>query len=150
MNTKACNVCGVTKSLEDFYRYNTRKNRPHYATCKECQKARTRKWLDNNPESKAVSGWKQRGIDCTWEQFEQMLQEQDSVCKLCRKPAHSGSRLAVDHNHESGEVRGLLCLSCNQLIGKIENGTVPFTRLITYLEKEVVQWLSHLPTQTLP
>ena len=72
-------------------------------------------------------------VGMTWELYQQMLSEQDSVCAICQKPDAAGRSLAVDHNHETGEPRGLLCLSCNQLIGKIENGTVPYSRLIAYL-----------------
>ena len=147
VDTKACNTCGVTKSLEGFYRYG---NGRYYARCKDCHNARTKAWHKNNPHSRAENCWKMRGIEMTWEQFEQMLAEQDSVCAICEKPCGSGRRLAVDHNHETGRVRGLLCQSCNQTVGKIENGTIPFNRLLAYLHKDDPKWLSHLPRQTVP
>lgn len=138
VDTKECTTCHEVKSLADFYfnKKNGKTGRP-YSCCKECHKARTSRWHKKNPNTRRENTWKFRGISCTVEQYEQMLDEQDSSCAICKKPCGSGRRLAVDHNHETGAVRGLLCLSCNQLIGKLENGTVPLRRLLTYLKEEL-------------
>lgn len=56
----------------------------------------------------------------TWEQYDQMLSSQGGVCALCGDPP-KGKRLAVDHDHKTGKVRGLLCSFCNhRIIGKVE------------------------------
>lgn len=122
------------KSLADFYHH---KNSKPYAACKRCHLDNTSRNAKESPERRAELQWKYRGIRITWMEYEQMLGEQDSSCAICKKPCGSGRRLAVDHNHETGAVRGLLCLSCNQLIGKLENGTVPLHRLLTYLKEEI-------------
>jgi hypothetical protein len=54
-----------------------------------------------------------------------MLAAQDGVCAICHKPetmVRLGKviRLAVDHDHGTGEVRGLLCYRCNRLLGNLE------------------------------
>jgi hypothetical protein len=49
-----------------------------------------------------------------------MLANQNGVCKICNKPCKSGKSLAVDHCHETGRVRGLLCAKCNTNLGRIE------------------------------
>ena len=45
---------------------------------------------------------------------------QKGLCFFCGKRQASGKRLATDHNHATGEVRGLLCAWCNRLLGKVE------------------------------
>jgi hypothetical protein len=55
----------------------------------------------------------------TVEEFEAMLARQDGKCAICgRDPGHT---LRIDHCHETGRVRGLLCLTCNAALGKLEN-----------------------------
>jgi len=134
VDTKACTKCGVVKSLEDFYHH---KNGKLYAACKRCHLDNTGRNAKNNPERRAELQWGYRGVRLTWMEYEQMLDEQDSSCAICKKACGSGRRLSVDHNHETGKVRGLLCLSCNQLVGKLENGTVPLRELLTYLKEEL-------------
>jgi len=46
---------------------------------------------------------------------------QGHVCFICGQKQKSGIRLATDHSHASGLVRGLLCASCNRILGKIED-----------------------------
>jgi hypothetical protein len=48
-----------------------------------------------------------------------MLSEQNKCCKICSKEFKRGVNAHVDHDHDTGEVRGLLCLNCNTGIGKL-------------------------------
>lgn len=134
VDTKRCNLCDESKPLVDFYRH--KKNNRIYSACKKCHCARTALRIRSNPEKRSESNWKQRGIDCTWAQFEQMMQEQDSVCAICEMPEPSGRNLAVDHSHETGEVRGLLCTLCNVTVGKFEGGRIPLNRFLHYMSPE--------------
>lgn len=61
--------------------------------------------------------WKKRGINITTAQYAALEQQQNGKCAICKRTrgAHS-RRLAVDHDHVTGKVRGLLCWSCNKLI----------------------------------
>jgi len=64
----------------------------------------------------------QRLYGLTAEQYDAMLVAQDGVCALCGNPpkpggAFAASRLHVDHDHETGRVRALLCLNCNRGLG---------------------------------
>jgi len=52
----------------------------------------------------------------SWEQYQEMLAAQDGRCAICRG-LPTGKRLHIDHNHDTGEVRGLLCGLCNLLLG---------------------------------
>lgn len=50
-------------------------------------------------------------------EYDHLLALQRNVCRICRKPCSTGKRLAVDHDHETGKVRGLLCRRCNRGLG---------------------------------
>ena len=52
--------------------------------------------------------------------WEKVAAYQGNVCACCGR-APRGRRLSTDHSHENGLVRGLLCQSCNAILGKIEN-----------------------------
>lgn len=55
-------------------------------------------------------------------QFDAILAYQGGVCYVCQCPEPvKGRRLSVDHDHDTGEIRGLACSRCNPLLGKIEN-----------------------------
>ena len=55
-------------------------------------------------------------------QYDAILAYQGGVCYGCHQAEPvKGRRLSVDHDHETGEVRGLLCSRCNPIIGKLEN-----------------------------
>ena len=57
------------------------------------------------------------------EEYRRRTEEQDGRCAICgRKPgknvrAHWGGKLCVDHDHETGKIRGLLCNDCNLAVG---------------------------------
>ena len=77
--------------------------------CKACKRIRSRSY---SPERKrGIVLRKRYGI--TVEEYDALLAAQDGCCAICRKPPREGSRLYVDHDHETNQVRGLLCPSCN-------------------------------------
>jgi hypothetical protein len=51
----------------------------------------------------------------TLETYELLLQFQGGLCAICRRPPKK-QRLAVDHNHKTGAIRGLLCFVCNHRV----------------------------------
>lgn len=54
----------------------------------------------------------------TVEEYETMLSSQGGVCAICNGPPRGRwNRYAVDHDHKTGKVRGLLCSTCNQALG---------------------------------
>ncbi len=76
----------------------------------------------NNREARRRHDLKKRyGI--TVEDFDAMMDTQGGKCYICRAdpPNSNKKRLSVDHNHETGEVRGLLCTKCNVMLGWFEN-----------------------------
>lgn len=64
--------------------------------------------------------------------YNRMVKEQDGLCKICRQPS---SRLVVDHCHETGRVRGLLCAPCNSFLGRINDSPEALLKVIEYLRQ---------------
>src|SRR5437899_2643546 len=72
----------------------------------------------------------------TEQQYEDMLKRQNGVCLICRLPHHPENPLVVDHNHATGQVRGLLCSGCNTGIGLLQDS--PFLCMVAavYISSE--------------
>lgn len=75
--------------------------------------------------------WRKYGI--TAEQYDAMLISQDHRCKICRTEAN-GRMWHVDHDHESGRVRGVLCDNCNRGLGHFNDDPGRLRRAADYLE----------------
>jgi hypothetical protein len=97
-------------------------------------RAAARKKYD--PLKSRLSGWKQAGIkDMTHERYQELLVAQGNCCAICKRDQKEFKRkLAVDHDHHTGEVRGLLCDSCNGGIGKLKDSIELLERAILYLK----------------
>lgn len=70
----------------------------------------------------------------TPEQYQDMLQAQGGVCAICRNTCSTGRKLCVDHCHETGRIRGLLCSECNNGIGKLKDSPTLLRIAANYLE----------------
>jgi hypothetical protein len=70
------------------------------------------------------------------ERWAEMLAEQGGRCAICRVRPTEEKRLSVDHDHETGENRGLLCQECNLGLGKFRDNTVRLRAAADYLERE--------------
>lgn len=89
-----------------------------------------------DPESRRRWMYKSKyGI--TVDQYEQMLAAQDGACAICRQQQTDPrkKRLAVDHCHETGTVRGLLCEKCNRGIGLLGDNLASLRAATIYLEE---------------
>lgn len=92
----------------------------------------------SNP-NKPYAQWKamiKKKYGLTPEQYNTMLCKQNYACNICRKPT-SRKKLAVDHNHKTGKVRGLLCVKCNTLLGFVYDDINILKRAIKHLKYEL-------------
>ena len=70
-----------------------------------------------------------------------MLADQDGTCAICnkknkmKKSKKDAYQLSVDHNHDTGEIRGLLCMNCNFGIGNFKDSIEILKEAIKYLER---------------
>ena len=100
------------------YNKNWRKKNPDYhITYYKNNKDKIRA---NIRKSKLKSKY---GIDI--DTYNRLLQEQNECCAICKRhQSKFKRRLAVDHRHSDGRVRGLLCGNCNRLVGEFEKGKI--------------------------
>ena len=101
-------------------------------------KARAIQWRRDNPERWATLARRAQlklkyGISP--EQYDILFVAQGEACICGRKSGRHGRRLAVDHNHDTGGVRGLLCENCNQGLGLLKDNPTLLRALATYVER---------------
>lgn len=95
-----------------------------------------RAWRQRNPSIVRRHNLKRWGL--TPEAYESMLAGQGGVCACCGKPesaVHAGKvrHLAIDHDHATGKIRGLLCSHCNLALGHTKDDPERLQKLIQYL-----------------
>ena len=91
---------------------------------------KNKKKLDHMARERAYA--KKYGI--TIQDYESLLQKQDGKCAICLSPPKR-FRLAVDHDHKTGGIRGLLCAPCNRtLIGRLDDLGI-FNRVLKCLKR---------------
>jgi hypothetical protein len=127
-----CPTCGET-DVAKFYL--DKDGRRTTKTCRECHKKackqrwHARDWLDR---------WASRNYKygVTKEYLIELYQEQDGKCKICSEVPSTQRGLHVDHCHESGKVRGLLCHGCNVALGSFKDDPDLLTKAIEYLRSK--------------
>mgnify|MGYP000052924375 CR=1 FL=1 len=70
----------------------------------------------------------------TTDEYWAILAHQGGVCPLCRRAKGVARRLAVEHDHASGEVRAIACGPCNKILGHARDDIEFFRRCVDYLE----------------
>lgn len=123
----------MPKILE--YRKSTKniksqKNKEWYQTVKEEKK----KFYHENKEHKKNITYKSKyGI--TLEEYNKLLTSQNNACAICKSSGDEcGRALAIDHDHLTGKIRGLLCSKCNISLGNINDNIEILETMIQYLK----------------
>jgi hypothetical protein len=89
-------------------------------------------WDKANPEK--VKEYQLKKYNLTLEQYNSMLEAQKHSCAVCKRHESEFNRsLAVDHNHTTLKVRGLLCSPCNQAIGLLQDSRTVVQAIDAYL-----------------
>lgn len=85
------------------------------------KKARDIRLLTEKGITLFKQNWRKQGLkryNLTFEDYDQIFTEQNGCCAICGKhQSEFKTRLAVDHSHKTGQVRGLLCTNCNTKLG---------------------------------
>lgn len=119
---KVCLGCGEKLSPKNFY--STGHGRYLTSRCKKCYGKQQR-----NSALKRLYG-------ITLEAYEALLEAQDGCCAVCGTRPTKKMSLCVDHDHETGLIRGLLCGSCNKGIGLLGDSVDGLERAIRYLSND--------------
>ncbi len=131
---KTCTKCGIEKPLDEFYvlkvGHSGRVNPGHFPECKACSIARAaahnKRTLEDNPDKARAdrARWARnsrlRRYGITPKDYDALFAAQDGRCAICgtTEAGAWGGLLPVDHDHETGDVRGLLCHNCNGGLGQ--------------------------------
>lgn len=146
-DSKVCKTCLEPKPFSEFYL--NQKTHSYAAHCKPCYNARCserqKKSRKDNPEfwkdydkqrkmnvpSELQNGYRIKSkYGLTPEQHKSLIAKQDGHCAICKKKFDT---LCIDHSHETGEVRGLLCGNCNKGIGFLQDNIELLQNAISYL-----------------
>ncbi len=68
-------------------------------------------------------------------QYEELYAAQGGVCAICERATGKTKKLAVDHDHKTGYVRGLLCGPCNKILGHLRDDPLLAANILEYLEE---------------
>lgn len=144
---KTCKRCNVDKNLNDFFKNKKRKDGVS-TYCKPCQLQYQRDRY-NDPEK-----YKQKKMDrsiylknrkdsvrkwylkttygLTPEEYNSLYDKEDGKCYICLEK--KDYYLHVDHNHNTGAIRGLLCNQCNRGLGFFKDNIESLHRAVNYLQ----------------
>ena len=137
MDYHTCTTCGSLKAKGDFYK---RSDRPKRVTssCKVCRKKKARRdWTPRQQREYRLRS--DYGLSLIG--YEEMAKAQGYTCAICNQEESAKSNtgytkcLAVDHCHDTGEVRGLLCQNCNTGLGKFKDDIDLLQSAIKYLKE---------------
>jgi hypothetical protein len=159
---RTCRKCGETKPINDFAKGDGGHLRRDCKDCKAEQhrqwrarnpehvrewhrkygetperkaahRDRQRHYYYNDPQSQRAKNMRRRGYRIGPDEYDAMLAQQNGVCAICGDRCKSGRALAVDHDHVTGEVRGLLCMNCNRAIGWLNDDPDLIMRAAEYV-----------------
>ena len=158
---KVCTKCGESKILDDFP-INPKMKFNRGSWCRKCSTALNKEWQERTGyKSKPLSREKQREYDrkperrlaarerrlrknytLTITEFNELLTSQNKRCAICSslKAGGKNNQWAVDHDHKTGLVRGILCHKCNRGLGHFDDDVKLLVNAIEYLKlkKEII------------
>jgi hypothetical protein len=160
---KNCRICGEWKPLEEFHRAKDMRD-GHRNECKLCFKAlakarydsrsaveRATQWRRDNPErfreyqkeyrarperKRAMRDLHyRRTFGISADDFDALVASQGGGCAICGCVPEREASLHVDHDHLSGEIRGILCIGCNQGLGQFRDDPDLLERAAGYVRR---------------
>jgi len=150
MKRKICARCDKRRSVSQFYK-NRKRPDGLDEYCKDCRRAYFKAYRSDNDSFRET---KRRGDRAYYQRHRKkllrkvkskrlqymyglsdvdhakLLKAQSNACAICKRDI----KLAVDHDHVTGKVRGLLCLQCNSGLGMFRDNQKYLTAAIRYLK----------------
>ena len=140
---KVCTICGELKPLSEYYTTRFKSvsdptKKYYHGKCKKCY---IKKGQDKYDPIKQRDKNLRHAYGITLDEYNVMLEKQGGVCGICKTDNPKGRQSGrgkvkdfyVDHNHETGEVRGLLCNNCNRAIGNFKDDPTIIQKAVLYL-----------------
>lgn len=156
---RVCCLCKENKPIEQFTKDKHDKTGYTYS-CTKCRYIREKKRYQDNPEAEVIRKQKakerhriyskteqgiinsrrshlKRTFGISLELYNEMLKNQNGVCAICKQFNTHGQHavLAVDHCHDTGNIRGLLCYKCNTALGQFQDNINNLEKAISYLKQ---------------
>jgi recombination endonuclease VII/cytochrome c554/c'-like protein len=158
---KRCKKCGEVKPIDEFYRATGMAD-GHRSECKACHQKQRKRWYQANRAAAiaSVKRWQQenkehlhayrrdyrqrrkrehrdaylrRTFGISNDDYDEFLRRQGGGCAVCGRPPGKSS-LHIDHDHDSGQIRGLLCVGCNNALGQFQDSADLLARAADYLD----------------
>jgi hypothetical protein len=144
---KTCNRCNIEKPLSEFTMrkktYGDKKGLIPYYMCAICKKEFEKEQYQIPERQEQIKrtarrSYIKRTYGISLEEYDDMILSQDSKCAICKKSLIdlSGREIHIDHCHESGKIRGILCSHCNVGIGNLNDDIAILKSAIQYLSLE--------------
>jgi F420-0:gamma-glutamyl ligase-like protein len=110
--------------------------------CKKCSSAKSKKWAIDNPnvwERQKRKSHLKKKYGITIDDYDKMVIQQNNSCAICEGVLidSRGFRPHVDHCHETGKVRGVLCGDCNKALGMFKDSIERIQKAYNYLLKNI-------------
>ncbi len=141
---KKCTVCKEMLDYSHYHKLKISKDGYGYR-CKKCDLAARHKYKEANRDRFRLLNRQQNlrikfGMEL--EDYDKLLKDQDYSCAICKSPESYGvstrgysHAFSVDHCHETGKVRGLLCNNCNRGLGLLGDNLESIQKVVEYLKK---------------
>ena len=132
--TKKCSRCKkILPKTREYFNMNRSHSDGFYHYCKFCRSEKYKK------TSRNLHLKKKFGIN--EEEYFKLLNKQNNVCAICGRMEMSRRSkkrmLSIDHNHKTKKIRGILCQTCNTIIGMGYDNTFILVRAIKYLRGDL-------------
>lgn len=134
---KTCSTCKTERDLTEYHRSRTSPD----GLEPRCRHCRSKAGKTHNVDvARRRAGHVARLYGLAQDDYLAMFDQQGGVCAICRQPETMTYRgnvktLCVDHDHETGRVRGLLCAACNFVLGKFQDDPARLRTAAEYLER---------------
>jgi len=130
---KICPVCSISKPLDKYWK-------GQYC-CIECQKDKQKNYWGSRTPKKRLEQHLKYKYGVTHSEFLHQWEAQEGCCAICKDElpdlmTYENRRrgYAIDHNHDTGAFRGILCLKCNSLLGMAKDSADVLRKAIDYLD----------------
>lgn len=135
---RSCTLCGA-----EFNGVKSLCNRCRYESSREQRKLNWDRWVAKNPSylQKRNEAHLKAKYGMTGDDYQLMHDEQNGLCLICNQPEtaldrfRKPKRLSVDHDHSTGQVRGLLCARCNPALGLFDEDIDKLLSAVRYLAR---------------